>query len=461
MDFKDSRLHQRKPHQHARHVIARDSINPAKESNFGRSTKLLRNPLAPLSNVTNILRNTGRSLLNKNTTNFKSRQVSGKLSTLQPKFQTIAEEPIKLDNPNNEQRIKIYNTPEEKYINQELPKIDQIQYHEKDLKGIDVVDINFDYLHYLESEFSISNEYMDLEKIADGDGKPLKLVSERMRIILLDWLINCGMKLELRNETMFLGVAILDSYIDICNTPSKRKHFLKTRDINLTYVTKANLQVTGLTAFVIASKYEEVTFPILEDWRYLSDHSVSCEDIKSQELKMLHVLDFKINFPIPLTFLRRFSSAARADARQHRIARYFLETMFYDKKLSKLLPSEKAAVAIYLSLKMSEKGDNSVWTKELRFYSRVEEKWLQEPTRWLCQLIVRTVNSAYSNMQLTLTKHTSKSHGTAVFRKYSQPEKLPNGKTSATAPVATDKRIFIRLPGPSIQFNRVIRSYAE
>lgn len=49
---------------------------------------------------------------------------------------------------------------------------------------------------------------MDIEKIVDSDGKPLKLVSERMRIILLDWLINCGMKLELRNETLFLGVAI-------------------------------------------------------------------------------------------------------------------------------------------------------------------------------------------------------------------------------------------------------------
>merc|ERR1712018_186725 len=190
-----------------------------------------------------------------------------------------------------------------------------------------------------------------------------------------------------------------------------RLKFTKQHGKSLGYVTKKNLQVIGLTAFVIASKYEEVTFPILDDWRYLSDHSVSCEEIKNAELEILQVLNFKVNLPVPLTFLRRFSNIAKADARQHRMARFFLESMFYCIQLSKFTPSHKAATAIYLSLKLTNSSlysENSVWTKELEYYSRVSEKSLQESTRLLCYVIVKVVKSCCEDSNQMFTKSANK-----------------------------------------------------
>ena len=66
-------------------------------------------------------------------------------------------------------------------------------------------------------------------------------VDARMRSILIDWLGTLHYKKNCDPETIYLTVSILDRYL------SKEKT-----------ATKTNLQLIGVSAFLIASKYEQV-----------------------------------------------------------------------------------------------------------------------------------------------------------------------------------------------------------
>ena len=61
---------------------------------------------------------------------------------------------------------------------------------------------------------------------------------------------------------------------------------------------------------LIASKYEEIYHPTLEDFVYITDNSYSTEDIRSMERLILGHIAYSLASPAPITFLRRFSKIA-------------------------------------------------------------------------------------------------------------------------------------------------------
>ena len=65
-------------------------------------------------------------------------------------------------------------------------------------------------------------------------------VTGNMRAILIDWLIQVQMKFRLLQETMYMTVSIIDRFMQNSCVPKKM------------------LQLVGVTAMFIASKYEEM-----------------------------------------------------------------------------------------------------------------------------------------------------------------------------------------------------------
>ena len=82
-----------------------------------------------------------------------------------------------------------------------------------------------------------------------------------MRAILVDWLIDVHQKFKLLSETLFLAVNIID-------------RFLSIRLIN-----RNKLQLIGVTAAMIATKYEEIYPPTVKDWVYITDNAYKKEEI--------------------------------------------------------------------------------------------------------------------------------------------------------------------------------------
>jgi len=86
-------------------------------------------------------------------------------------------------------------------------------------------------------------------------------INERMRSILVDWLVEVHLKFKLVPETLYLTVNLIDRYLE--------------RD----EVSRPKLQLVGVTSLLIASKYEEIYPPELRDLVYICDRAYTRNDV--------------------------------------------------------------------------------------------------------------------------------------------------------------------------------------
>ena len=77
---------------------------------------------------------------------------------------------------------------------------------------------------------------------------------------------------------------------------------------------KSKLQLVGVTAMLIASKYEEMYAPEVMDFVLITDKTYTSEMIRMMERRMLKVLDYSFSNPLPLHFLRRYSRAGNVSS---------------------------------------------------------------------------------------------------------------------------------------------------
>uniref|UniRef100_A0A8C0QQN8 Cyclin B1 n=1 Tax=Chelonoidis abingdonii TaxID=106734 RepID=A0A8C0QQN8_CHEAB len=137
----------------------------------------------------------------------------------------------------------------------------------------------------------------DLEKQQNVRPKYLagQEVTGNMRAILIDWLVQVQMKFRLLSETMYMTAAIIDRFLQV----------------------RKMLQLVGVTAMFIASKYEEMYPPEIGDFAFVTDHTYTKTQIKQMERKILQALDFALGRPLPLHFLRRASKIGETPTLQH------------------------------------------------------------------------------------------------------------------------------------------------
>jgi G2/mitotic-specific cyclin 3/4 len=148
-----------------------------------------------------------------------------------------------------------------------------------------------------------------------------------MRSVLLEWLVEIHLYFCLSPETLFLSV----NYID---------RFLSRKIISL-----RSLQLVGATAIFLAAKYEYVNCLSVGDIVSMVDGSYTVDEILKAERFMLHILQFELGWPGPMSFLRRISKADNYDLDTRTLAKYFLEVTIMDERFVSTLPSFIAAGA--------------------------------------------------------------------------------------------------------------------
>jgi len=163
-------------------------------------------------------------------------------------------------------------------------------------------------------------------------------VNEKMRAILIDWLVEVHLKFKLVPETMYVTANLID-------------RFLSKKGIQ-----RNKLQLVGVTAMFIASKYEEIYAPEVRDFVYISDKAYSREEILKMEATMLGALNFNVTAPSPYAFLKRFVKVAGylrpEESREERLCAYLVELTLQEYRMLKYLPSVIAASAVCLAHKM-------------------------------------------------------------------------------------------------------------
>ncbi|TKX23963.1 G2/mitotic-specific cyclin-B [Elsinoe australis] len=201
----------------------------------------------------------------------------------------------------------------------------------------------FDYMKELEISTLPNANYMDLQNELEW----------KMRGILIDWLLEVHSRFRLLPETLFLAVNIID-------------RFLSRKVVQLD-----RLQLVGVTAMFIASKYEEVLSPHVQNFRHVADDGFTEAEILSAERFILAALDYDLSYPNPMNFLRRISKADNYDIQTRTLGKYLLEIGCVDHRFLKHPPSLVAAASMYLARLVLDRGE---WDATLAKYAGYTEQ---------------------------------------------------------------------------------------
>ena len=229
----------------------------------------------------------------------------------------------------------------------------------------------YKYLRTLESKYPVARGYLKGQE-----------VMPKMRSVLIDWLVEVHQQFHLLQETLYLTVAIIDRFLQACRTIDRKR-----------------LQLVGVTAMFIASKYEEIYSPDINDFVYITDNAYSRVEILQMEMLIVKTLDYSLGRPLPLHFLRRYSKAGKALAIHHTMAKYCLELTLVHYEMCHYPPSLIAAAATYLAFIIigndDEDTEKAVWTNTLVHYSTYSKDDVLPVVQEIASIVINADKSKY------------------------------------------------------------------
>ncbi|XP_035245817.1 G2/mitotic-specific cyclin-B1 [Anguilla rostrata] len=232
----------------------------------------------------------------------------------------------------------------------------------------------YKYLRQLEVDQAVRPKYLEGQEVTGN-----------MRAILIDWLVQVQVKFRLLQETMYMTVGIIDRFLQDNPVPKKQ------------------LQLVGVTAMFLASKYEEMYPPEIADFAFVTDRAYTTAQIRDMEMKILRVLNFSFGRPLPLQFLRRASKIGEVTAEHHTLAKYFMELTMVDYEMIHFPPSLVASAAFALSLKVFDCGE---WTPTLQYYMDYTEACLIPVMQHIAKNVVK-VNEGHTKHMAVKNKYGS------------------------------------------------------
>ena len=158
-------------------------------------------------------------------------------------------------------------------------------------------------------------------------------INEQMRAILVDWIIEVHFQFNLRQETLYMTIWIIDTYLSF--------HF----------ISRKKLQLLGISSLLISCKSEEIYFPHQNKFIEITDKAYTKEEILNMEDEVLKQLEFNIVFPTSNDFYNILSKLFNFDKRQYFLGKYFIEMALIDYNMLKYSGSVISAASIYLVMK--------------------------------------------------------------------------------------------------------------
>ncbi|XP_057776174.1 cyclin-B2-3-like [Salvia miltiorrhiza] len=220
-------------------------------------------------------------------------------------------------------------------------------------------------------------------------------INDRMRGILIDWLIEVHYKFELMDETLYLTVNLIDRFLAVQRVERKR------------------LQLVGVTAMLLACKYEEVSVPVVEDLVLISDKAYSRKEVLDMEKLMINTLQFNLSLPTPYVFMRRFLKAAQSDKKLELVSLFILELSLVQYEMLRFPPSLLAAAAVFTAQCTLTRCE--MWSRTCGRHTSYNKDELME-----CARLMVSLHENAGNGKLT-----------GVFKKYSTSK---YGHTAKMAP---------------------------
>lgn len=152
-----------------------------------------------------------------------------------------------------------------------------------------------------------------------------------MRCRLIGWLVEVVTQFNLKNETLFMCVNLLDRYLSV------------------EQILKSQFQLLGISSLFIASKYEEIYPPHISKFVAVSAGSGK-HDLLEMESRIILLLNFEL---ISCTSLRLLDmwclQATEAPPQNRALAEFLLELALLEYDMCMHRPSSLAVASLCLS----------------------------------------------------------------------------------------------------------------
>jgi hypothetical protein len=163
-------------------------------------------------------------------------------------------------------------------------------------------------------------------------------ITNDMRRILIEWLIEVHGEYDLKPETLYLTINLIDRYL------SKR------------IVPKSDFQLLGVTALWVAAKYEEAhgKIPSLNQMKFICCKYYEEPEFIQMEMRLLEEMNFSIGHPTPEAFLKlqlllaNYERTVRPAIKY--LARYIMETSLIDYNFIRFTPSVISQSSLILAV---------------------------------------------------------------------------------------------------------------
>ena len=215
-------------------------------------------------------------------------------------------------------------------------------------------------------------------------------INDKMRSILVDWIIDVHFKFGFTDETLFMTISIIDRYLSIC------------------HISRINFQLLGITALMIACKHEEIDLPKIDDFIYITDNAYIKEEVIKMEEDVLIKLNFEFLYPSPIKFFEYLSVHFNFSKKHHMMGKYLMESFLLDVKNVKYKPSIISCACTYIVMKFFKMA-NYHDSYDKKFYildesvERYSEHNIKECAKDIC-LLVDNINK--TNYQACLKKYS-------------------------------------------------------
>ncbi|XP_047319300.1 G2/mitotic-specific cyclin S13-7-like isoform X2 [Impatiens glandulifera] len=252
---------------------------------------------------------------------------------------------------------------------------------ENELAVVEYIEDIYKFYKIVEKENRVQ-DYIDLQPE----------INEKMRAVLVDWLVEVHQKFELTMETLYLTINIIDRYLSSKVTQRKE------------------LQLVGIGAMLMASKYEEIWAPEVNDFVCIADNAYTHKQVLVTEKRILERLEWNLTVATPYVFLVRFIKASGSDQDVENMAYFLAEMGIVNYSTVMFNPSLMAAAAVYVAqctVVKKKKNGGAIWDETLKVHTGFMECDLMECAKLLVGF--------HSNAG----QHKLK----AVYRKYSSLEK--------------------------------------
>ncbi|KAK4804959.1 hypothetical protein SAY86_004776 [Trapa natans] len=233
-----------------------------------------------------------------------------------------------------------------------------------------------------------------------------KDINASMRAILIDWLVEVAEEYKLVPDTLYLTVSYIDRYLS-GNVMNRQR-----------------LQLLGVTSMMIASKYEEICAPQVEEFCYITDNTYLKDEVLQMESAVLNYLKFELTAPTAKCFLRRFVRAAQAanevsPMQLESLSNYIAELSLLEYSMLCYAPSIVAASSIFLA-KYILVPSKKPWNSTLQHYTLYQPSDLRECVKDLHLLCLNSHSSNLPAIREKYSQHKYKS----VARKHC-PSSIP------------------------------------